>query len=510
MTTVIGMALFWQVLRFPNVTTLFPTGSVSLFFFVIALATVAATTVLKPQSMEQFLLRNQSGCIVIACAIASSALIALQHLALYASWWDVDSPTACLIAFGAGMGNAVIMLAWYTRLALTGVSDDWILMAQLFGSMVLSFFLGLVMFSLSPFPEAFTILVPILAGLCYKLGDNSAGSSASFPLEPHLRPSVPVGTLAPLSYFGVPPSGTLLILLVLIGLLGDTILVCTPQDDLPEFTLWLKYLLSIVVIAAAFVALYRSRNERKAAFAIGLTLAVALVSGMVLLGLQVGAIKAVGIAVVTSCRTCVEVLVVFLLVRDSFDCRVAYWNFSILYIGPVVVSCVLGTWIVPFFFSLIGVTATSGTAMLAIALSAISVIALVIVLGILVVRSFDLEPVPDWNEEDDLGTEYQELNNSTLYTIERRIISEDAATHASITGLVSIPDETLGQISRERGLTARETQILVYAFRGYSLQRIAELDVISLNTVKSHWKNLYRKLEVHTRQELIDFIEARL
>jgi len=73
-----------------------------------------------------------------------------------------------------------------------------------------------------------------------------------------------------------------------------------------------------------------------------------------------------------------------------------------------------------------------------------------------------------------------------------------------------IPEEVLGRIAVDHGLTVRETQILVYAFRGYSLQHIADLDVVSLNTVKSHWKNLYRKLDVHTRQELIDLVEARL
>ena len=48
---------------------------------------------------------------------------------------------------------------------------------------------------------------------------------------------------------------------------------------------------------------------------------------------------------------------------------------------------------------------------------------------------------------------------------------------------------------------------MVYAFKGYSLQRVSELDTVSMNTVKSHWKNVYRKLGVHTRQELIDLVE---
>ena len=82
----------------------------------------------------------------------------------------------------------------------------------------------------------------------------------------------------------------------------------------------------------------------------------------------------------------------------------------------------------------------------------------------------------------------------------RRLAAEDAG----------LPEEALEHIALDYGLTARETQVFVYAFRGYSLQHIADLDVVSINTVKSHWKNLYRKLDVHTRQELIDLAEARL
>lgn len=507
-STVIGMALFWQVLRFPNVTTLFPSESVSLSFFVAGLAAVALIAMLKPRIVEQLLLRNR---FVIASAVAASAFFALQDIALAFGWWDVCAPMACVLALGAGVGSAVLLFAWYTRLALRGVSDDWMLMAQLFGSAVLSFFLGLVMYSLSPVPEVFTVLVPLLAGLCYQFGEGAGHASAAGPTEGVSRPSVPDNVLAPLSNFGVPPSGTLLVLLVLIGLLGDTILICVPQDGLPSYTLWLKYLLSIAVIAAAFEALYRSHNERKAAFAIGLALAIALIGGMTLLGLRAGVVVAIGMAVVTSCRTCVEVLVVFLLVRDSFDCRVAYWNFGALFLGPVVISCVLGSWVVPALFSWLGVTATSGTSVLVAALSAVSVMALVIVLGVLVVRSFDLEPIPDWGEKNDAEPRLrraEEEQGSIVGAAPKGIDGEVPAPLAEETA--SIPDGALGLIARERGLTARETQILVYAFRGYSLQRIAELDVVSLNTVKSHWKNLYRKLDVHTRQELIDFVEARL
>lgn len=45
-------------------------------------------------------------------------------------------------------------------------------------------------------------------------------------------------------------------------------------------------------------------------------------------------------------------------------------------------------------------------------------------------------------------------------------------------------------------------------FRGYSAKRIAEIDCVSLNTVQTHTRNVYRKLGVHSRQDLIDLVEG--
>ena len=519
LSTVVGMALFWQVLRFRNVTALFPEQSPALFAFVCALAVGALACAAAPQRMRRLV---ADGRFVMGCAGGASAALALQGIALAAGWWSAASPAPCLLGFGAGLGNAVVLIAWYTRLAATGTPSDGTTMILLFGSAALSFFMGIVMFSLSPAPELFTVMVPVLAGACYRLGaggpeaDEGPDESAPGPV------ALPDEVLARLSNFGAPPSGTLLVLLVVSGLLGNMVLVGAPRTVLPEYTLWLKYLLSIAVVAAAFGALYRAANERKTAFAIGLCLAVALAAGMAMLGAGVPVVVATGVAVVTSCRTGGEVLVVFLLVRDSFDCRAAYRNFAVLFLAPVVVAFSLGCWLVPALCAAAGTTAPTALPVLAVALSLAVVLALVAVLGVLVVRSFDLEGTPDWNEgvEDASGSEKAAGASGAEKEAAPRAAAPQVAGPATAPGAPpmarrpeedgAIPDDTLRRIAAERGLTARETQILVYAFRGYALAHIAALDVVSINTVKSHWKNLYRKLDVHTRQELIDFVEARL
>ncbi len=54
------------------------------------------------------------------------------------------------------------------------------------------------------------------------------------------------------------------------------------------------------------------------------------------------------------------------------------------------------------------------------------------------------------------------------------------------------------------GLTEREAQVAGLLAQGNSQKRIAELMGVSVGTVQSHVKAVYRKLSIHSKQELID------
>ncbi len=56
-------------------------------------------------------------------------------------------------------------------------------------------------------------------------------------------------------------------------------------------------------------------------------------------------------------------------------------------------------------------------------------------------------------------------------------------------------------------LTAREIEMLQYILRGKSVPAIAAETYLSRNTVKTHIVHIYQKLDVHSRDELIVFIE---
>lgn len=58
------------------------------------------------------------------------------------------------------------------------------------------------------------------------------------------------------------------------------------------------------------------------------------------------------------------------------------------------------------------------------------------------------------------------------------------------------------------GLSMRETEVMELIARGNSMAAIAERLVISENTVRTHAKHIYTKLDIHRRQELLDLLNT--
>jgi len=74
--------------------------------------------------------------------------------------------------------------------------------------------------------------------------------------------------------------------------------------------------------------------------------------------------------------------------------------------------------------------------------------------------------------------------------------------------LVAAPDDGVGSSAAE-GLTAREVHILERIAAGSSLAEIADALFISTHTVKTHVKNIYRKLEAHSRTQAVAIAQRR-
>ncbi len=58
------------------------------------------------------------------------------------------------------------------------------------------------------------------------------------------------------------------------------------------------------------------------------------------------------------------------------------------------------------------------------------------------------------------------------------------------------------------GLSQRETDVLMGLAHGRTVMHLADSLCLSPNTIRSHCKTLYTKLGIHSRQELIDLVDA--
>ena len=58
-------------------------------------------------------------------------------------------------------------------------------------------------------------------------------------------------------------------------------------------------------------------------------------------------------------------------------------------------------------------------------------------------------------------------------------------------------------VLQQYGLTTREVQVASAVVQGMSNQEIADVMCISTNTVKEHFKNIFRKMQVSSRGEML-------
>jgi DNA-binding CsgD family transcriptional regulator len=68
-------------------------------------------------------------------------------------------------------------------------------------------------------------------------------------------------------------------------------------------------------------------------------------------------------------------------------------------------------------------------------------------------------------------------------------------------------DIQCGILARKHALTPREHEILGLLARGRNTEAMREKLIVSQNTIKTHVKSVYAKLDIHSQQELIDLVE---
>lgn len=66
------------------------------------------------------------------------------------------------------------------------------------------------------------------------------------------------------------------------------------------------------------------------------------------------------------------------------------------------------------------------------------------------------------------------------------------------------------EVAKEYELSNREVDVLELLARGYSAARVQKELYIAAGTVNYHTRNIYAKLGVHSKQEVIDLVTGRM
>ncbi len=101
------------------------------------------------------------------------------------------------------------------------------------------------------------------------------------------------------------------------------------------------------------------------------------------------------------------------------------------------------------------------------------------------------------------------VGNSELWSLVRTnafmAAQSSSADHDNVTEFRPDFANKIERIAEEHNLTKREKEVLTLILMGRSRPRIAQILVLSENTVSSHIQHIYRKFGVHSNQELLDY-----
>ena len=77
--------------------------------------------------------------------------------------------------------------------------------------------------------------------------------------------------------------------------------------------------------------------------------------------------------------------------------------------------------------------------------------------------------------------------------------SSDRALDSAANSAARVPSERVSEYK----LTQREVEVIQLFSQGYSLTKVADELFISKSTAQTHAKSIYRKLDIHSKNELI-------
>lgn len=99
-------------------------------------------------------------------------------------------------------------------------------------------------------------------------------------------------------------------------------------------------------------------------------------------------------------------------------------------------------------------------------------------------------------------------NKETEKAVDEAVRKKTSVEH--VDAKQSPPDSVTALFFKDKSLSPREIEVAGLLIKGHSVSAISRKLFISENTTRGHTKSIYKKLDLHSRQELIDMCEVHL
>lgn len=521
---VVGMSFFWQLLRDANSMTLFvscapfgaPLSSRMLVLAFYALALASACALSASPRVRSALVRPAP---LAVLGVLVTALGAGVHAADAFSWAAgtavaaMQLAEACLLALLFAALTAFWAGACSEMMEGADQRATWGVLGSSLASLVFSF----ALFTLMPVKSLFPLVIPLAAALLAALyalrfsggyaDENGRGSGNAAGCERESRRRA-VGREAHTMSGGRTlrlwrPAPAQALFAVLVGVLVISTCAKGMYDVLVagsiDTSMQLKHFITIAELAAIMLVCLCAAGVERLAFLGWAVLTGGLVTGLALMSFTGSAtIMQVGLGTVAAARTCCEAFVFILVASRGAGGRASRLVLRAFAV-PELVACLVGYGLLPAALTAAG---SEGVGAL-VGFVSVGLGVAVVACAFLLMASFALRGL---DGRGDAGAGAQRVDAAAGVDagadVPGRVLADRApGDRGEVAGRI----EALGE---RCGLTPREREVAAYVFRGYSAKRIAEIDCVSLNTVQTHTRNVYRKLGVHSRQDLIDLVEG--
>ena len=425
-----------------------------------------------------------------------------SSLAFNADAFGSFAPAATMVGVGGlAVGTPLLALLWLNVLVELDRRTAYRALAL---SFVLSFIASLATLLPGPLLTITLLTLPLASVALWLVARSWLGGLGGAPLsamEAAPADSDPNGSLSQ-QFIGV------IILFVLVGAAlrgfsSPTGVAFSPVSDADGILF--RNALSIFLAAVFAVITYLlQRTEQDLVLSLLFACLLFLV-GLLTMSMPWGEGASLGLSFVNAARNCMEYLLFMAVLtalragRCAGSSKGALVRFFLgRFLVPVCAGQLISYVAVPLLLGFAGAGSADDARFFAF------ISALVIAFGMLAFASYVmLGHMRGWHiEAESAGADVgDEVNAASAHELD---VSEGQRRDAE----ANRREERLAHLGATAGLTDREIDVVSLLSQGYSYKKIAEQLYISMSTVQSHTRNIYRKCGVNSKQELIDLVNG--